>query len=75
MPGCAAKIARLYQEWQELGWLKEAKEATEDEHLVILQRFYNIWGVGDATARDFYRKGSPDHPPPLNEPGECLQSS
>lgn len=36
----------------------EVAEAEMNERLSILKLFYDIWGVGDTTARDFYAKGA-----------------
>ncbi|KAK7402421.1 hypothetical protein QQX98_011838 [Neonectria punicea] len=57
LPGCGAKIAELYQQWKETGHLAEAREAESDTMVSTLKLFYDIWGVGDTTAREFYRKG------------------
>ncbi|PNY28026.1 DNA polymerase type-X family protein pol4 [Tolypocladium capitatum] len=57
LPGCGAKIAELYQQWQETGQTEETAEAGSESKMAVLQLFYDIWGVGDTTAREFYRKG------------------
>jgi DNA polymerase IV len=57
LPGCGVKIAELYQHWRESGSLAEAEEGSKNERLAVLKLFYDIWGVGDTTARDFYNKG------------------
>ena len=57
MPGCGRKIAELYQEWKDTGKTGEAGEVDDDPRLTVLALFYDIWGVGDVTARDFYKKG------------------
>lgn len=57
LPGCGAKIAELYHQWGESGKLNEITQASLDERLTVLGLFYNIWGVGDTTAREFYNKG------------------
>jgi hypothetical protein len=57
LPGCGAKIAVLYQQWSDNGQLDEVSNAAADPKLAVLQLFYDIWGVGDATAREFYKKG------------------
>ncbi|KZL83455.1 dna polymerase beta protein [Colletotrichum incanum] len=57
LPGCGVKIAELWHEWKEAGRLREADEAQVDPKLSVIQTFYDIWGVGDATARDFYNRG------------------
>ncbi|KAK2728582.1 DNA polymerase type-X family protein pol4 [Colletotrichum kahawae] len=57
LPGCGTKVAELWHEWKDTGRLREASEAQADPKLSVLQTFYDIWRVGDATARDFYKKG------------------
>lgn len=57
LPGCGLKIAELYQHWREHGSLAEAEEGSKNERLAVLKLFYDIWGVGDTTAREFYNKG------------------
>ncbi|KAK3325747.1 hypothetical protein B0H66DRAFT_136824 [Apodospora peruviana] len=57
LPGCGSKIALLYQEFKETGELSEAKEDEIDPRLAVLKLFYEIWGVGETTAREFYNKG------------------
>lgn len=58
LPGCDHKIANLWIEWTNTGAIKEAQSAVEDPTLKILRLFYNIWGVGAQTAREFhYDKG------------------
>jgi DNA polymerase IV len=47
----------LFQEFKDSGELKEAKDDEEDPKLVVLNLFYNIWGVADTTAREFYNRG------------------
>ncbi|KAJ4320005.1 hypothetical protein N0V84_006083 [Fusarium piperis] len=57
LPGCGAKIAELWREWDKTGELAEVGKADADQMISVLKLFYNIWGVGDTTAREFYRKG------------------
>lgn len=57
LPGCGRKIAELYQEWRTAGTTREAGEIDADPRLAVLALFYDIWGVGDVTAREFYNKG------------------
>jgi DNA polymerase IV len=54
LPGCDVKIAHLFHEWKTKGRLQAAEEADNDEELKVLRLFYDIWGVGATTARDFY---------------------
>lgn len=54
IPGCDAKIANLWVEWKNTGKIKAVEEAEKDEDLKILKLFWNIWGVGVTTAREFY---------------------
>jgi len=57
LPGCGLKIAQLYKEFRETGELQEAKEDESDPRLAVLKQFYDIWGVGETTAREFYNRG------------------
>ncbi|CAG9993756.1 unnamed protein product [Clonostachys byssicola] len=57
LPGCGAKIAELYQQWKDRETLQEIEESRSNDKLRVLKLFYDIWGVGDTTARDFYNKG------------------
>lgn len=57
LPGCGMKIALLYQEWRETGRVREVAEAESDPELTVLRLFYEIWGVAETTARQFYGKG------------------
>lgn len=56
LPGCDAKIAHLFAEFQqsETGTLQATETLTTDPDLAILSQFNNIWGVGAKTAREFY---------------------
>jgi DNA polymerase IV len=54
LPGCDAKIANLYIEWVNTGTIKAVNDIEADEDLKILRIFYEIWGVGATTAREFY---------------------
>ncbi|KAG9663323.1 DNA polymerase beta-like protein, partial [Aureobasidium melanogenum] len=56
LPGCDAKIANLYVEFANYGKIQEAENAENDEGLKVQRLFYNIWGVGATTARDFYKE-------------------
>lgn len=58
LPGCGVKIAEVFHEWQQSGSCRELEDAEHDSQVACLKIFYNIWGVGDSTARDFYRKGN-----------------
>lgn len=57
LPGCHGKISALFDEYDQVGTLKEARDAEKDEQLQTLRLFYDIWGVGSITAREFYGKG------------------
>ncbi|KKO97133.1 high-affinity nickel transporter [Trichoderma harzianum] len=57
LPGCGPKIAKLYQQWTSNGCTDETSTAKTDTELVVLKTFYDIWGVGDVTARQFFKKG------------------
>ncbi|KAF7594556.1 hypothetical protein BBP40_009004 [Aspergillus hancockii] len=56
LPGCDTKIAHLFAEYQssEDNSIPAAKTLDTDPVLRTLHTFYNIWGVGAKTARDFY---------------------
>lgn len=54
LPGCDAKIANLYIEWVNTGTIKAVDDIEANEDLKILRVFYEIWGVGATTAREFY---------------------
>ncbi|KAL1860993.1 hypothetical protein Plec18167_003723 [Paecilomyces lecythidis] len=56
LPGCDTKIANLFAEFRESpdGTIAAARVIDTDPVLRILHTFYNIWGVGAKTARDFY---------------------
>jgi len=54
LPGCDVKIANLWIEWKNTGITKAAEDAENDEVMKVLRLFYDIWGVGASTAREFY---------------------
>lgn len=54
LPGCDAKIANLYVEWANTGRISAVEELEANEDLKVLRLFYEIWGVGATTAREFY---------------------
>ncbi|GAB7346149.1 hypothetical protein MBLNU457_4895t1 [Dothideomycetes sp. NU457] len=54
LPGCDVKIANLFVEYANTGQIKAAIDAAENPDLKILRLFYDIWGVGATTAREFY---------------------
>ncbi|KAK4459762.1 hypothetical protein QBC42DRAFT_348539 [Cladorrhinum samala] len=57
LPGCGTKIALLFQEFRESGVVSEAYQGEADPQLRVLSLFYNIWGVAETTAREFYNRG------------------
>jgi DNA polymerase IV len=57
LPGCDQKITSLYQEWKETGRISAVDDIDSDPKLQVLNLFYEIWGVGAVTARDFYNNG------------------
>lgn len=57
LPGCGTKIALLFQEFKQNGEVEEAKEDESDPKLAVLKTFYDIWGVAETTAREFYNRG------------------
>lgn len=56
LPGCDAKIATLFVEWRNSasGTVQAARAVETDPRLAVLNLFYNIWGVGPHTAREFH---------------------
>lgn len=55
LPGCDQKIANLFQEWQRSsGRIQAVVDIDGDPALQVLRIFYEIWGVGATTAREFY---------------------
>ena len=54
LPGCEAKIANLFIEWSNTGIIAAVSALDSSPDLEILHLFYNIWGVGATTAREFY---------------------
>ncbi|PLB47153.1 terminal deoxynucleotidyl transferase [Aspergillus steynii IBT 23096] len=56
LPGCDAKTAHLFSEYQSSasGSLAAASQLDTDATLRTLHTFTQIWGVGAKTARDFY---------------------
>ncbi|KAF2086426.1 Nucleotidyltransferase [Saccharata proteae CBS 121410] len=59
LPGCDVKIANLWIEWKNNdGVIRVVEEAESDEDMKVLRLFYDIWGVGATTAREFcYERG------------------
>ncbi|KAJ5788001.1 hypothetical protein N7457_002991 [Penicillium paradoxum] len=66
LPGCDVKIADLFAQFQQKGGCEHtdddgnvaAADALEtDPVLRVLDSFYQIWGVGAKTAREFYHRG------------------
>lgn len=54
LPGCDAKIAHLFHEYNTTGQLQAVRDIDADPALTSLQAFHEIWGVGAVTAREFY---------------------
>ena len=55
LPGCDQKIAHLFHEYQmNDGKLEAVNELEADPALKVIGEFYEIWGVGAKTAREFY---------------------
>ncbi|KAG6016977.1 hypothetical protein E4U43_002616 [Claviceps pusilla] len=57
LPGCGSKIVEIYRQWSKDGCSAESFLAASDTKLSVLHLFYDIWGVGDITAREFYNRG------------------
>lgn len=47
----------LYQEYKDTGHIAAVDDLDTDPKLQVLNLFYEIWGVGATTAREFYNKG------------------
>ena len=54
LPGCDSKIAHLFNEYKVNGQLQAVLDINADPALTCLRSFYDIWGVGAITAREFY---------------------
>ena len=54
LPGCDQKIASLFHEYETTGRLRAVEDLEADPALKVLREFYEIWGVGAKTAREFY---------------------
>lgn len=55
IPGCDQKIAQLFHEWRESnGHLQAIDDINSDPVLQVLNLFYDIWGIGATTAREFF---------------------
>ncbi|KAH0536998.1 hypothetical protein FGG08_006170 [Glutinoglossum americanum] len=54
LPGCDVKIAHLFHEWKADGQIQAVEDIENDPPLRVLRLFYEIWGVGATTAREFY---------------------
>jgi DNA polymerase IV len=54
LPGCDIKIANLWIEWKNTGVVLAAEDAANDDTLKTIKLFYEIWGVGAKTAREYY---------------------
>jgi DNA polymerase IV len=54
LPGCDVKVANLWVEWKNTNMLQAVEEYENDEAMKVLRTFYEIWGVGAKTARNFY---------------------
>ncbi|KAI2720106.1 hypothetical protein CBS147318_3412 [Penicillium roqueforti] len=66
LPGCNAKIADLFAQFQQHGGCEHtdddgnvaaADSLEKDPILRVLNSFFQIWGVGAKTAREFYQRG------------------
>ncbi|KAL6717106.1 hypothetical protein ACLMJK_005021 [Lecanora helva] len=55
LPGCDQKIAHLWHEWSSNnGEIRAVVDLEADPALKVLREFYEIWGIGAKTAREFY---------------------
>jgi DNA polymerase IV len=56
LPGCDEKTAVLFVEWKNTGKVQAVDDYENDEEMKVLRSFYDIWGVGAKTARNFCTK-------------------
>ncbi|KAI9780052.1 MAG: hypothetical protein M1839_007034 [Geoglossum umbratile] len=54
LPGCDVKITHLFHEWKLNGKIQAVEDFENDPAQKVLRLFYDIWGVGATTAREFY---------------------
>jgi DNA polymerase IV len=54
LPGCDEKTAVLFVEWKNTGKIQAVEDYEDDDAMKVLRSFYDIWGVGAKTARNFY---------------------
>ncbi|KAH7359648.1 hypothetical protein BKA66DRAFT_228377 [Pyrenochaeta sp. MPI-SDFR-AT-0127] len=54
LPGCDEKTVVLFVEWKNTGKIQAVEDYGNDEAMKVLRSFYDIWGVGAKTARNFY---------------------
>lgn len=54
LPNCDEKTAVLFVEWKNTGKIQAVEDYENDEVMKVLRSFYDIWGVGAKTARNFY---------------------
>ncbi|OAF99287.1 DNA polymerase beta [Paraphaeosphaeria sporulosa] len=54
LPSCDEKTAALFVEWKNTGKIQAVEDYENDEAMKVLRAFYDIWGVGAKTARNFY---------------------
>ena len=55
LPSCDQKIASLFNEWKSNnGHIQDVADIDADPEQTVLREFYEIWGVGAKTAREFY---------------------
>ncbi|PMD49520.1 Nucleotidyltransferase [Hyaloscypha bicolor E] len=57
LPGCGDKMAKHWQDWKDFGHVKEADEIRSDPDMQVLNLFWNIHGVGEVSAREFFNNG------------------
>ncbi|OWP02963.1 hypothetical protein B2J93_3543 [Marssonina coronariae] len=57
LPCCGDKIAALWYEWNSTGRIKEVEAILEDPRMKVLNAFWDIHGVAEATAVKFYNRG------------------
>lgn len=72
LPSCGLKMATLWEEWNQHGQIQEVDEILSDERLKVLEIFFEIHDVAEATAVRFYDKGWRDLDDVVNDGWDTL---
>jgi DNA polymerase IV len=57
LPYCGDKYVSLYEEWRDTGVIREVEELEANPYLNTLKIFYDVFDVGEKTARQWYARG------------------